>query len=174
MASTITASTLKIIIQEDIKLNGVQQGGTNTLSIGSVNEIYKRIVTCPSNTNTTIATFKSSVNVSGSAATTARATSLDMEDVKYIRVTNLDDSNSLNLSLQVDVAEDDGLADESATLLLEAGKSFMMGSPNDGINVNDTNANIITTLVDLESIIINTTDFTSGIAVDVEIFVASV
>ena len=38
MASTITASTLKVTIQEDIKLNGVQQGGKNTLNIGSVND----------------------------------------------------------------------------------------------------------------------------------------
>ena len=33
MASTITASTLKVTIQEDIKLNGVQQGGVNTLNL---------------------------------------------------------------------------------------------------------------------------------------------
>ena len=44
MASTITASTLKVTIREEIELNGVQQGGVNTLSIGSINEVYKRIV----------------------------------------------------------------------------------------------------------------------------------
>ena len=170
MASTITASTLKVTIQEDIKLNGVQQGGVNTFNIGSINEIYKRIVTCPASTDTVIATFKSTTSVTGSSGTTARATSLDMEDTKYIRVTNLDDSNSVNLSLQVDVAEDDGAADESATLLLEAGKSFMMGSPNDGIKVDDDAAAVITNLNDLESIIIDPSDN----AVDVEIFIASV
>ena len=170
MASTITASTLKVTIQEDIKLNGVQQGGVNTFNIGSINEIYKRIVTCPASTDTVIATFKSTTSVTGSSGTTARATSLDMEDAKYIRVTNLDDSNSVNLSLQVDVAEDDGAADESATLLLEAGKSFMMGSPNDGIKVDDDAAAVITNLNDLESIIIDPSDN----AVDIEIFIASV
>tara|TARA_R100000995_G_scaffold54307_1_gene26620 strand:- start:260 stop:772 length:513 start_codon:yes stop_codon:yes gene_type:complete len=170
MASTITASTLKVTIQEDIKLNGVQQGGANTFEISSVNEIYKRIVTCPASTNTAIATFKSATSVTGSGGTTARATSLDMEDVKYIRVTNLDDSDSVNLSLQVDVAEDDGAADESATLLLEAGKSFMMGSPNDGIDVSDSDASILTTLVDLESILINP----GSNSIDMEIFIASV
>ena len=40
MASTIVASTLKITIEEDITLNGVQQGGVNTLSIDNVNEIF--------------------------------------------------------------------------------------------------------------------------------------
>ena len=166
MASKITASTLKVTIQEDIKLNGVQQGGLNTFNIGSVNEIYKRIVTCPASTDTVIATFKSTTSVSGSAGLSP----LDVEDVKYIRVTNLDDSNSVNLSLQVDAGENDSVADESATLLLEAEKSFMMGSPNDGIDVNDTNATVLTSLVDLESIIIDT----SSNAVDVEIFIASV
>ena len=170
MASTITASTLKVTIQEDIKLNGVQQGGVNTFNIGSINEIYKRIVTCPASTDTVIATFKSTTSVTGSSGTTARATSLDMEDAKYIRVTNLDDSNSVNLSLQVDAGENDGGADESATLLLEAGKSFMMGSPNDGIKVDDDAAAVITNLNDLESIIIDPSDN----AVDVEIFIASV
>jgi|TARA_Y100001938_G_C7938898_1_gene353239 hypothetical protein len=180
MASTIVASTLKITIEEDITLNGVQQGGVNTLSIDNVNEIYKRIVTCPASTNTTIATFKSSVNVSGSMVgqTALRASSLDMEDVKYIRVTNLDDSSSVNLSLRSDTGEDDTAGDESATLLLEAGKSFMMGSPNDGIAIEDAAAqsgSVITALADLESIIVNTslTGVTSR-ATDIEIFVASV
>ena len=162
MASTITASTLKVTIQEDIKLNGVQQGGLNTLNIGSVNEIYKRIVTCPADVDTTLAVFKSTTAVADAA--------LDIQDVKYIRVTNLDDSNSVNLSLQVDVAEDDSGADESATLLLEAGKSFMMGSPHDAINVNDDNNTVLTSLIDLESILIDPSDN----AVDVEIFIASV
>ena len=170
MASKITASTLKVTIQEDIKLNGVQQGGVNTFNIGSVNEIYKRIVTCPASVNTAIATFKSDTSVTGSAGTTARATSLDVEDVKYIRVTNLDDSNSVNLNLQVDTGENDSAADESATLLLEAEKSFIMGSPHDGIDVLDDNASILTTLEDLESIFINP----GSNAVDIEIFVASV
>jgi hypothetical protein len=76
----------------------------------------------------------------------------------------------VTVSLQSDVGEDDSAADESASLLLEAGKSFMMGSPNDGIGISDANANLVTDLVDLESIVV----FTGGSAVDVEIFVASV
>ena len=44
-----------------------------------------------------------------------------------------------------------------------------MGSPNDGIGVSDANANLVTDLVDLESLVIFTVN-----AVDVEVFVASV
>ena len=163
-------ATLNVTITEELTLNGADRGSTNTLSVASVTQVYHRIVTCPASVNTAIATFKSTTSVTGSAGTTASATSLDMEDVKYIRVTNLDDSNSVNLSLQVDAGENDTAADESATLLLEAEKSFMMGSPNDGIDVNDTNATVLTSLVDLESIIIDP----SSNAVDVEIFIASV
>ena len=94
---------------------------------------------------------------------------LGIDDVKYIRVTNLDASTSVTLSLQSDVGEDDSTADESASLLIEAGKSFIMGSPNDGIGISDDNANLVTDLVDLESLVV----FTGGSAVDVEIFVAS-
>ena len=163
MASTITATDLKVKITEECILNGKDQGGTTELTIASISDIYKRIVTCPANSETTLAHFHSSV-ADGTLAP------LDMENVKYIRVTNLDDSEDIKLSLQSDVGEDDSAADESATLLLEAGKSFMMGVPNDGIGISDTNANLVTDLVDLESLVI----FTGADAIDVEIFVASV
>ena len=95
---------------------------------------------------------------------------IDVEDVRYIRVTNLDSTNPVNLSLQVDAGEDDSAADESATILLEAGKSFIMGTPSDGVAVSDANATIVTTLHNLESILID--PLTNEVAV--EIFIASV
>jgi metal-dependent amidase/aminoacylase/carboxypeptidase family protein len=95
---------------------------------------------------------------------------MDVQNVKYIRVTNMDSSNPLTLGLQVDVGEDDTAADSSASILLEAGKSFMMGSPHDGVQVSDANANMITNLVDLESLVVQP----AGNVVQVEILVASV
>mgnify|MGYP003120872562 FL=1 len=163
MASTITAATLTVTVAESITLNGQDLGSVNTKSIASINEIYKRIVTCPANSETTLAHFHSSV-ADGTLAP------LDIDDVKYIRVTNLDDTTSITLSLQSDVGEDDSAADESASLLIEAGRSFIMGSPNDGIGISDANANLVTDLVDLESLVV----FTGSAAIDVEIFVASV
>jgi hypothetical protein len=163
MATTITPSTLTVKITESISLNGRNQGSSNTLSIDSINEVYKRIVSCPANSETTIAHFHSSV-------ADGTLSPLDIEDVKYIRVTNLDNSVNVTLSLQSDINENDSAADQSASLLLEAGKSFIMGSPNDGIGVSDANANLVTDLVDLESLVI----FTGASIVDVEIFVASV
>ena len=53
MATTINSATLTVTITEDISLNNSQQGGTNILSISSINEVFKRIVTCPANSETT-------------------------------------------------------------------------------------------------------------------------
>ena len=162
MASTVTAATLTVTITESVTLNGSDQGATNSMTVASVNEVYKRIVTCVDDTDCTIAVFKSATNTSDGA--------LDVEDVRYIRVTNLDDTNPINLSLQVDTGEDDSAADASTTLLLEAGKSFIMGSPSDGIATDDDAATIVTTLNNLESIIADSL----SAAVQVEVFIASV
>lgn len=162
MASTVKSKTLRVTIQEDIVLGGVNYGSKKKLNIPSINEIFKRIVTCPANSETTLAHFHSSV-ADGTLAP------LDIDDVKYIRITNLDDTTSVTLSLQSDVGEDDSAADESASILIEAGRSFIMGTPNDGIGISDANANLVTDLVDLESLVI----FTGGSAIDVEIFIAS-
>ena len=154
---------LTVTITESVTLNSVDQGATTSLTIGSVVETFKRIVSCP--TDTTIATFRSTPS-DGSLSDGA----LDVEDVRYIRVTNLDSTNPVNLSLQIDVGEDDSAADASCTILLEAGKSFIMGTPSDGIAVDDDAAGIVTSLVNLESILID--PLTNEVAV--EIFIASV
>jgi len=163
MASTITAATMTVSLTENITLKGKNQGATTSFSIASINEIFKRIVTCPASQDTTIALFQSAVSDN------IESLGLDTQDVKYIRVTNLDDTNSVNLSLQIDAGEDDSAADESATILLAAGQSFVMGTSHDSVAVSDANATIETTLHDLESILIDP----NGNAVDIEVFVAS-
>ena len=45
MASTVTAATLKVTVSENIRLKGKQLGGSNTISIASINEISTRIMT---------------------------------------------------------------------------------------------------------------------------------
>ena len=154
-------ATLTSTITESISLNGADRGSTNTLTVGSVTQVFHRIVTCKTGVDTTVAVFKDSVDDADGA--------LDKEDVKYIRVTNLDSTNPVNLSLQVDAGEDDSAADESATILLAAGRSFIMGAPSDGVAVSDANATLIDALHDLESILI---DPLSN-AVTVEVFIAS-
>ena len=61
MASTISAATLTVTITEAVTLNGYDQGSSNSLTISSVNEVMKRIVTCPASNVTVIASFNSNV-----------------------------------------------------------------------------------------------------------------
>lgn len=155
-------ATLTTTIKEELTLNGIERGSINTLSITSVSEVFQRMATCPANQDTTIASFKAAVNTSDG--------SLDLDDVKYIRVTNLDSTNSITLSLQISAAEN-GTADASTSILLAAGRSFIMGSPHDGIATDDDGTTVITdsNLNDLESLIVD--PMTNSVTV--ELFIAS-
>ena len=153
-------ATLNVTITEELTLNGADRGSTNTLAVASVTQVYHRIVTCPATSDTTIATFQTLTSTSDNA--------IDLEDAKYIRVTNLDASNPVNLSLQVSV-DADGTADASATILLASGRSFIMGAVHEGIVVGDDSDGIVTALTDLESILIDP----GSNAVTIEVFIAS-
>ena len=152
-------AVLTVTIKEQVILNGTDRGTENVATIGSVSEVLNRIVTCPANVDTTVATFRSSVDAADGA--------LDLDNVKYVRVTNLDSSNSVNLSLQISSAEN-GTADASTSVLLEAGKSFMLGAVHDGIATDDDAAAIVTALNDLESILVDP----GTNAVNIEVFIA--
>ena len=161
MATTVATATLTVTLTESITLNGSPQGSTNTLSIGSIKEIYKRIVRCIDDSDCTIATFQTATHTADNA--------IDLENVRYIRVTNLDDTNPMNLSLQIAGGED-GSPNMSATVLVSAGESFVLYKVHDGIAVSDANATIVTALTDLESLLVDPLSEN----IDVEVFVASV
>ena len=69
MASTVTASTMTVTISESINLNGANQGGTTSLSVPSISEVYKRIVTVPVSGDGTI----SLIETTGDSGTTVDA-----------------------------------------------------------------------------------------------------
>jgi hypothetical protein len=159
-------ATLNVTITEELTLNGADRGSTNNLSVASVTQVYHRILTLPANggsgtTDTTISNFRSAVTGADSA--------LDDDDVKYIRVTNLDSSNSVTLSLQL-AADGDSAASTTASILVEAGKSFILGKAVGVAAVDDDAASKVTSLVDLESIIaVNGNNAT----ISLEVFIAS-
>ena len=154
MASTITASTLKVTIQEDIKLNGVQQGGLNTLSIGSINEVYKRIVNV---TTSEIALYTTDDSIVGGSQ-------FDDDNVKYARITNLDDTN--HIVVRVKNADNDEFAYK-----LNAGESFLLYQHEGTMNAGTaTTLDIGTGFHDITSVKLTA----PTAACDAEIFVASV
>ena len=153
--------TLTVTISESLKLNGSNEGKTNTKSITGINHVFKRIVKCIDDSDCTIASFQTATHTSDNA--------IDLEDVRYIRVTNLEASNPCNLSLQIAGAEG-GTANHSSSHLLQAGESFILHTVHDGIAVKDDAATIITSLNDLESLLVDPLSEN----VTVEVFIASV
>ena len=155
-------ATLTVKLTEELELNGRERGSELLLSIASVTQAFHRIITCPASQDTTIATFQTAVHTTDGA--------VDLEDAKYIRVTNLDTTNEVVLSLQIS-NDEDGAADASTSLLLAAGRSFIMGAPLEGIACDDDAATIITdaALHNLESLLVDP----KGNAVSIEVFIAS-
>ena len=153
MASTISAATLTVTITEAVTLNGYDQGSSNSLTISSVNEVFKRIVTCPASYVTVVASFNS--NVYGAAG------ALDVEDVKYIRITNKDDTNALEL----------GVIGAATNYMVElgAGESHVLGSPDTLMLAEADTDPSFGTMTDLSSIEVDP----GSNAIDVELFIAS-
>tara|TARA_Y100001963_G_scaffold142213_1_gene211430 strand:- start:1388 stop:1861 length:474 start_codon:yes stop_codon:yes gene_type:complete len=86
VASKIKKGTLTVRISEDVVLNGQQQGGTNILTIPSINETSKRILTITTSKHD-VMSFSSIVGKGN----------YSLADMRYIRFTNLDDTNHLFL-----------------------------------------------------------------------------
>ena len=82
---------LTVTISESVTINGALRGSANTLTVASITDTFERVVTCPHSNTTTIATFNS--NVYGSAG------ALDLENCKYIRITNLSDSANMDIAI---------------------------------------------------------------------------
>ena len=159
MASTITAATMTVTITEAISLNGQEEGATNTQTIASIAEISKRILTITTN-EATIATFSGAVASSGH---------FNDSFVRYIRFTNLDDTNFITLTFR-------NQDNDEFAMKVDAGNSFMLFADNSGGMVGmfnatqDADANSDVALGSLTNI---QADANTGNC-DLEMFVASV
>tara|TARA_R100000278_G_scaffold117125_1_gene96897 strand:+ start:258 stop:716 length:459 start_codon:yes stop_codon:yes gene_type:complete len=151
MASTISAATLTVTHTEALTLNGVDRGVTNTLTIASVNEVDHRIVTVDTSADRTLV----------SLASTVGAGAFVNSSVKYIRVTNKDDTNYVTLGLECG-------SDDSAYIKLEAGQTFVIYND----NVQFAAANVAHGSVVFDALESITAKANTG-NVDLELFVAS-
>ena len=109
MATTVTDANLTVTITDSVTLNGQAYGNTNTLTVGSIDEVYSRIVEVPTSAFTPVL----QLGTTGQGQLTAA-------NVKYIRVTNLDDTNYVNLKM----VSNDG---DAMVVRVNAGNSFIMG-----------------------------------------------
>ena len=147
-------ATLKVKIQEDIVLDNQDYGSKRTLEIASIDEVMKRVVTCAASQTTTVLVFNS--NAYGAAG------AVDIEDSKYIRITNLDTSNAVELAIV-----------GAATLYqvsLEFGRSHVLATPDGLMLAEEDTSPSFGTKADIASLQINPASNT----VDIEIMVASI
>jgi len=107
---TLTATTT-----ESLTINGSLRGSTNSVTVENVNDVFERIVTCANSQITTIATF--------AAAPYTSAGAIDLDLVRYIRVTNLD----LNATVELAVVT----SDSNYQVRLTGGASHILARANE-------------------------------------------
>ena len=156
MATTLTSSTLTVWIKESIKLNGEQHGGETILSIPSINEVSKRIVTAQT-TEREILVFDTAAIGAGKYI---------KADVRYIRITNLDDTNHVTLTFK-------NHNDDEFAVKVDHGQSHIYNADLAGGGVATIDAIDGTGLTLSLGDIVNITALADTAAVDLEVFVAS-
>ena len=166
MACTITAGTLKVTIRESITLKGEERGSTTELSISNINEISSRIVTATT-TEAGLVGFLSALSSVGVTANKVgyMAGIYDDGDIRYMRFTNLDDTNHITLTFR----------DEDNTefrVKVDAGHSFIYPGDNSG-GVVDTMKAAGSALASGLSDLVDITVDTDTSSCDVEVFIAS-
>ena len=153
MATTVTDANLTVTITDSVTLNGQSYGNTNILTIASIDEVYQRVVSVPITTYTSLFELGAAT---GQGIVTAANT-------KYFRITNLDDTNYVNLKI-ADIAT----ANYSFVVKLEAGKSFIMGGVSFWADGSDGSAApTFTTTMEVQAVANTDT-------VDLEVMIASV
>ena len=134
MASTITAASLTVTTTESITLNGSNMGATNTLTIASVNEINQRVVTVDSGNVRTLFNFGGTIG----AGEFVRA------NVKYLRITNKDDTNTACINIRGNAT--------NCWVEVEAGGNFVLTTGSSMMQADDDTSVVTPVLEDLNTI----------------------
>ena len=163
MTTTISAATLTVTITESVTLNGYEQGSSNSATVGSVNEVVKRIVTIPTAETgllamgATIQTDLSKTYVAGMFVEAS---------VRYIRLTNKDDANHVVITFKSE-------GNHEFAIKLDALQSFIYPCDMAGGVVDTMDANTSALSVALEDLV-DVVAIADTAACDLEVFVASV
>ena len=155
MTTTVSAASLTVQVKETITLHGYDQGSNNTQTITDIAEVQKRIVTVPTAEVTVVAFHDSQV---------AQGTFIE-EDVRYVRFTNLDDTNYITLTFKDD-------NNSEFAIKIDAGRSFIYGADNVNGVVNSMDAGTTALTVTL-ACLVDVTALANTAACDMEMFIAS-
>jgi len=142
MATTVEAATMTCTITESVNLNGKSYGNTITKTTSIVGNVLQRIQA--------INTSEANLLVLGA---TDEAGQVVGDEMKYLRITNLDTTNFVHLSFKT--------AGEHFSIKLDAGDSYVLMS-------NQMNAEADTSIGSFEDMT-NITALASGEVVDVEV-----
>ena len=132
MASTVVPSTGTVTISEQLVLAGVDRGGSHTRTITNIAEADRRVMTIDSANEIDIIELNSN-NGQGKFIRSA---------IRYIRITNLDNTNFLRVRFKKSGAE-------TADVKVDAGATFMLSS---GSMDADTAAGAFSAFVDIDNI----------------------
>tara|TARA_R100001463_G_scaffold132417_1_gene193080 strand:- start:92 stop:544 length:453 start_codon:yes stop_codon:yes gene_type:complete len=149
MATTLTAATLTVNVSESITLNGTTYDQTVTSTIASIAKFEKRIISIAASTSAALFSFASSPT----------GLQFDSDELKYLRLTNLDDTEQLILTTSAS-------STAGAQALNPSGSYTLFGN---GVGGAASKA-AITSIAALDTIYIRNN---SGSAIDLEIVVAT-
>ena len=164
MATTIRNATLKVTVKEEITLNGQRQNSENITRISGISNVLKRIVNIGTD-EIGLLGFGTAYNTELSK--TYLAGQFDEDNVRYIRITNLDDTYHIALILKNENNDEFGVK-------VDKGCSFIYGVDLDG-GVVDTmdSADAAGITPDSFGDLVDVTCAANTAACDVEVFVAS-
>ena len=151
-------ATLIVTHTETLTLDGRNRSASKSFSL-DVDNIYERTLSV-ANTATTIALFRNEESGADGA--------IDIQEAKYIRITNTDTADLLLLAFDIDQDEDDGDAGETFNISVSPGQSFVFGSPHDSANAN-ASIGIDAALHDIRKIIAKNGTDSSNLKVEVYI-----
>jgi hypothetical protein len=108
-------ATLKVTIKEELVLNGKDVGNSNYIAIAGVNNAEHRVVTLPQDSEQSVLLFHPTAISAG--------TIID-DSLKYLRFTNLDDSNNVQLR----IIQGDDPSSQQYAVVVEPGESYILGN----------------------------------------------
>ena len=132
MASTITPATATVTITESLTLGNVDRGGTHARTIANVAEADRRVMTIDSSNEVDIIELNSD----------AGQGKFNRASIRYIRITNLDNTNFLRVRFK-------NAGAETADVKVDAGATFMLST---GSMDADTSAGAFSAFVDIDNI----------------------
>jgi len=155
MTTSINNAKLTIRVTEDITLNGRTLGNTNKHEISDINEVSERILTVPTSEITIL-----------SASSAVGAGTFLSSSIKYIRLTNLDDTNFIRLSFVSGTNSSTGYQANTSDFKLEAKRSMIFTNTSFSGSATDASFDSFSNFSNLKGT-------ANSDSVDIELFVAT-